>query len=82
MSSNQEQVQAEPEGTPRAEEAQAVSGSSVEPPEEPWPVAAAGHHWLQKTPQKRPSPELPTHLFIVVEGDHAHVGICGQGGRG
>lgn len=45
-------------------------------------MAAAGYPWLQKTPQRRPSPELPTHLFIVVEGDHAHMGIRSQGGRG
>ena len=82
MSSHQEQVQAEPEGTPRAEGAQAVSGSSLEPPEQPWPLAAAGYPWLQKPSQRRPSPELPTHLFIVVEGNHAHMGIRSQGGRG
>lgn len=33
-------------------------------------------------PQKRPSTKPSTYLFVVIESDHAHVGLRGQRGRG
>lgn len=41
-----------------------------------------GTSWLREASQRGPSTEPSTYLFVVIESDHAHVGLRGQRGRG
>lgn len=45
-------------------------------------VSCTGTGWPWKTAQRGPSPEPSVYLFVVIESNHAHMGIRGQGGRG